>query len=322
MGMCLFENCFVLAQETIPEGQKPVNQAKQKPDFLSPEVTVISRKEPLVKNTENGPEEPALSADVSGMEIKRLNTKQPLYSFELRDVEVKDLFRVLAHDYKLNLLVDKDVEGKVTASLSSVSLEEALDTIADSLNLVMEKKGTIIKVSPNLVIKTFVLKYIEAKKVLEQSSSSQESQTATTTSAASSPASAAPPPASAAAPAQYSTSTASNEPSETGGSTSANKSFTIYDLISSKGIILLGQQPNSITVIDYPPNLERIEEYLNAIDQRMTSRVFKLKFLKAKEIVGATSSSSQSATDATGSAAPYGSSSSSSSSGQAPAAGQ
>jgi type II secretory pathway component GspD/PulD (secretin) len=187
------------------------------------------------------------------IQIKPLEGKENIYSFELRNVEIGDLFRVLAHDYKLNLLVDKDIQGQVTASLSNVTLEEALSAIAESQNLILEKKGNIIKVSPNLVTKTFTLKFVEAKRLLETSTEKSKGATGETANLA-----------------------------------------TIYDLLSNKGKILLGNQPNSIMVIDYPGNINKVEEFLKAVDQKRSSRVFKLKYLKASEIVGATTVSTTS----------------------------
>ena len=109
------------------------------------------------------------------MEIKRPDSEKPLYSFELRDTHWQTFFRVLAHDYKLNLLVDKEVEGTVTASLSNISLEEALETIAESQNLSLIKKKNVIRVGLNLITRIFSLKYIEAKDMLKMSSSSASS---------------------------------------------------------------------------------------------------------------------------------------------------
>lgn len=209
------------------------------------------------------------SASGPVMEIKRLETEKPLYSFELRDADITDLFRILAHDYKLNLMVDKDVQGKVTASLTSVSLEEALQTIAESQNLILQKKGNIIKIIPNLVTKIFTLKYVEANSLLQSSGASSSASAGTDTTSA----------------AAGSTQTQAN---------------TIYDLLSNKGKVFLGKQPNSVIVIDYPPNIEKVGDYFKTIDQRMASRVFKLKYLKASDVVGipvtppATSASSSS----------------------------
>lgn len=235
LGLYIAQNDFVLAQEAAPE---PSTQAAT-PQAVSQETSRQAEKSAV--STETSPIEihPV-------MEIKRLDTEEPLYSFELRDVELGDLFRVIAHDYKLNLLVDKEVSGQLTASLISISLEEAIETIAESQNLKLEKKRNILWVKPNLITKTFILKYIEAEGVLQPSSYSSTD--------------------------------------------SANGPISIYGLLSEKGKILLGRQPNSLMVIDYPPYVEKVEEYLKAIDRKMSLRLFKLKYLKAAEVVGKTSS--------------------------------
>ena len=186
------------------------------------------------------------------IEIKRLEAEEPVYSIELRNVDLIDLFRVMAHDYSLNMVVDSDVSGTLTASFTNVSLEEALQTIAEMSNLVVRKKGNIIRISLNLVTKTFTLKNIEADKLL----SGQRAASASGASAAS-------------------------------GTAATSSLSNIYDLLSNKGKILVGNQPNSIMVIDYPVNIEKVSMYLDAVDLRMSSRVFKLKYLKAGELVGA-----------------------------------
>jgi type II secretory pathway component HofQ len=191
------------------------------------------------------------------IEIKRLEAEEPVYSIELRNVDLIDLFRVMAHDYSLNMVVDSDVSGTLTASFTNVSLEEALQTIAEMSNLVVRKKGNIIRISLNLVTKTFTLKNIEADKLL----SGQRAASVSGAGAASG---------ASAAPGTAATSSLSN----------------IYDLLSDKGKILVGNQPNSIMVIDYPINIEKVSMYLDAVDLRMSSRVFKLKYLKAGEVVG------------------------------------
>ncbi|MEK6567341.1 MAG: hypothetical protein AABZ27_01205 [Candidatus Omnitrophota bacterium] len=179
-------------------------------------------------------------ADGSVMKIERLDSENQVYSFELKAAQISDIFRVLAYDYKLNLLVDNEVEGKITATMTNVSLEQFLDAVAESLNLTIEKNGSFIKVKPNLVTKIFILRYIEARTVL---------------------------------------SSAENE--ET-----VKKENTIYDLLSAKGQVFLGEQPNSIMVIDYPPNIKKVEDYLKEVDYKMSSRIFKLKYLKASDVVG------------------------------------
>lgn len=175
------------------------------------------------------------------MEIKPLETEESLYSIELRDVEIDDLLRMLAQNYKLNIWMDKDVGGKVTASFSNIGLEEAIKTIAESSNLIFKKEGNVIKVVPNLISKTFVLRYIEAKKLVKGESKVEEAEGITA-------------------------------------------GATIFDLLSEKGKILLGEQPNSIMVIDYPQNIQNIEQYIKFADQGRTFQVFKLKYLSVSDL--------------------------------------
>lgn len=254
LGLFSRWGCLVFAQEAAT-GQEEAQPAAEQQES-QPEVAATSTEGEGSSQTG----EAVSTTTTPILEIKRLETEEPLYSLELRDVDITDLFRVLAHDYKLNLMVDKDVEGKVTASLTNVSLEEAIETIAESQNLILKKKGNIIKIVPNLVTKTFTLKFVEAKTLLESSGTTSSSTTGTETTS-----------------------------EATGSSSSAS---TVYDLLSNKGKVFLGKQPNSIIVIDYPPNIEKVEEYFKIIDQRMTSRVFKLKYLKATDVVGESSATS------------------------------
>lgn len=215
------------------------------------------------------------------LEIKPLDSRGSLYSIELRAVELDDLFRVIAHDYKLNILVDKDISGKITASFNSITLEEALEGIAELSNLNIEKNKNIIKISPNLITRVLILKHIEAKRILqsngqidaggfEKKEKSKQDTTGVNLDKDK--------------PGQE------KENSNQGIGQREPQGFrqtsTIYDLLSDKGKVLFGMQPNSIMVIDYPPNIKKVEDYLAVVDQKMTSRVFKLKYLKATDIAG------------------------------------
>ena len=206
-----------------------------------PLITAGDSKDVQAKETVPPVEEPV-------MKIERLDNEGQVYSFELKDAQIRDIFRVLAYDHKLNLLVDNEVEGKITATMTNVSLEQFLEAAAEALNLTIEKNGSFIKVKPNLITKVFILKHVEARTVLFSPESVE---------------------------------TGKSESVETGKSEN-----TIYDLLSAKGKIFLGRQPNSIMVIDYPPNIKKLEDYLQEIDRRMSSRIFKLKYLKASDIAG------------------------------------
>lgn len=186
------------------------------------------------------------------VEIKEVGEKEgeKYYSMELRNVDLKDLLRVLAHDYKLNIIMDKDVAGEITASFEKVTLKDALDNILGVYGYTIVKKGDIMRVTKELVTKVFTLKSIEAKKLVEAVESTSEGST------------------------------------ETGEESTTKKVSTILDLLSEDGKILLGDQPNSIMVIDHPENIQYISEYLNMADKEMVTKVFKLKYIQASELLG------------------------------------
>jgi len=222
-----------------------------------PLITAGDSKDVQAKETVPPVEEPV-------MKIERLDNEGQVYSFELKDAQIRDIFRVLAYDHKLNLLVDNEVEGKITATMTNVSLEQFLEAAAEALNLTIEKNGSFIKVKPNLITKVFILKHVEARTVLLSPESVETGKS-------------------------ESVETGKSESVETGKSESVEtgkSENTIYDLLSAKGKIFLGRQPNSIMVIDYPPNIKKLEDYLQEIDRRMSSRIFKLKYLKASDIAG------------------------------------
>jgi type IV pilus secretin PilQ/predicted competence protein len=245
---------FSLAQgEGVVTGQiPPVKEEKTSP---------VGKMETLPDPTKKE----GISAPVIKPVIKIKKIEDNLFAIELRDVEIGDLLRVLAHDYKLNIIINGEVKGKVTASFTNISLEEALEKIAENNNLMLKKTGNVIKVMPNLVSRTFVLKYISAKSVMEGSIEG-ENQTQTTTGSttgSTSTSSGSQPAVPQSSPTQQpSTGPATPE----AGSTTKNQANKIFDLLSDKGRIFFDNAANSIIVIDYPHNLGQVEEYLGKID--------------------------------------------------------
>jgi len=212
--------------------------------------------------------------------LKKSSAKgEMLYSLELRDVSLADLFRVIAHDYNLNVLIDKEVSGEVTASFTNITLKEALNSIADMYNITITLKGNVLFIQPHLLSKIFALKYVEAKSILEPSSSAESEDSDDESSDSDS----------------SSLVTGGGGETESGSSSEGSEDdsqetaltapSTIYDLLSLSGKVFHGKQPNSIMVIDYPKNLQEITAYLEMVDRKMITRIFKLKYISARELV-------------------------------------
>lgn len=253
------EISLLSAQQGSQKQSKQFSSQQQTEDASQPE----KKAEPAAQseNKESKQILKDLTLPSSTLEIKRLEAKEPVYSIELRDVNLSDFFRVAAHDYNLNIFVDKDVTGTISASFTNISLEEAIERIAESNDLALIKKKNIINVVPNLITKTFVLKYLRAKKILgeseEEDISIKESVSSGTAAAAS--------------------------------ETAKKTANTIYDLLSGKGKIFFEDAPNSIVVIDYPKNIELISEYLSKIDVRpyqvlIEARVVEVKLEKESSL--------------------------------------
>jgi len=104
-----------------------------------PLITAGDSKDVQAKETVPPVEEPV-------MKIERLDNEGQVYSFELKDAQIRDIFRVLAYDHKLNLLVDNEVEGKITATMTNVSLEQFLEAAAEAQRQVARRFAPGIEV--------------------------------------------------------------------------------------------------------------------------------------------------------------------------------
>ena len=227
---------------------------------------------------------PEAEAGKEVVEVKPVGTaeEETIYSMELRHVDLRDLLRLLAHNYHLNIAIDKDVTGEVTASFERVTLREALDTLLSLHGYRIEQHGNIMQVTKNLVTQLFVLNSVEARTLLESGGAGAA---------------------------------AAGAGAEAGGGATGGSANTIFDLLSPDGKILLGQQPNSLMVVDHIENIRMITEYLGMVDRNMVNKVFKLKYIQASTLLGlaapvesdTTSSSSTTTSTGTGSGTSSGS---------------
>ena len=197
----------------------------------------------------------APEGDKEVVEVKPVGTQdgQTIYSMELRHVDLKDLLRLLAHDYHLNIAIDKDVAGEVTASFEQVTLREALDTLLSLHGYRIEQRGNIMQVTKNLVTQLFVLNSVEARTLLESGGAGDE---------------------------------AGDAGAAAGDGATTGSASTIFDLLSPDGKIFLGQQPNSLMVRDHIENIRMIADYLGMVDRSMVNKIFKLKYIQASTLLG------------------------------------
>src|SRR3970282_757953 len=75
------------------------------------------------------PEEKLPGLIVTEIEGKR--EPERLFSFSLRDADIREVFMAIAKQTTFNIVVDPKVKGVVTVDLRNVTLIEALDTLTD-----------------------------------------------------------------------------------------------------------------------------------------------------------------------------------------------
>ena len=69
--------------------------------------------------------------------------KPEMISFTYKDADIRDVLFTIAAAGKLNIVIDPEVQGKVTATLKDVPCPDALEVIAKSLGyVVVHERGT------------------------------------------------------------------------------------------------------------------------------------------------------------------------------------
>ncbi len=75
---------------------------------------------------------------------KRILGMNKLISFDVRDAQLKDIFRVFAQISGLNFIIGSDVKGTLTMRLKDVPLDQAMNLILQQEGLVAERKGNVV----------------------------------------------------------------------------------------------------------------------------------------------------------------------------------
>ena len=88
-----------------------------------------------------------------------------LFSIYARDSSVQDVLLAFSKESELNIVIDPELNGKVTIDLKRVTLKEALDAILSPLGWTYRIDGKFIKISrPQMETRLFKLNYIATKR--------------------------------------------------------------------------------------------------------------------------------------------------------------
>jgi MSHA type pilus biogenesis protein MshL len=88
-----------------------------------------------------------------------------LFSIYARDSNIQDVLLAFSKESELNMVIDPELNGKVTIDLKRVTLKEALDAILFPLGWTYHIDGKFIKISrPQMETRLFTLNYIATRR--------------------------------------------------------------------------------------------------------------------------------------------------------------
>jgi MSHA biogenesis protein MshL len=181
----------------------------------------------------------------------KLEGPKELFSFSLREADLKDVLRGIAKQSSYNVVVEPDVKGTSTVDLKNVTLSKALDYILEPLNYVYKIDGNTIYVSkPKLETKVFSINYAAFSKLTESivtgSSGTQRSGALVV-----------------------------GVNMRTRSDMDAWLGFqdTLKNLLSADGKLTLNRQAGLVSVTDYPRNLKQIGAFIKSMDESIQRQV-------------------------------------------------
>ena len=220
---CLF--CFACAHVEPP---------KEAPKLVKP-VDIPSPVLPQVEREKN---------------VKMEEPKE-LFSFSLREADLKDVLRGIAKQSNYNVVVEPDVKGISTVDLKNVTMSKALDYILEPLNYVYKIDDNTIYVSkPKLETKTFQLNYAAFSKLTDSivtgSSGTQRA-------------------------GQFVVGI--NMRTRTDMDAWQGFQDSLRPMLSGDGKMTFSKQAGLVSVTDYPKNLKQIASFIRSLDESVQRQI-------------------------------------------------
>ena len=113
-------------------------------------VTVAQPPKIALSNRLAYPDDSAITPDA---------TTGRLYSFVAQNLPIQQALQVFREAYQLNIVVDNDVGGTITAEFHNLPFDQAMEALLDSLGLYWEREQALIRVK-SWQTKSFVIDYI------------------------------------------------------------------------------------------------------------------------------------------------------------------
>jgi type IV pilus assembly protein PilQ len=97
-------------------------------------------------------------------EQKAVDPEQQIMSpLDVKDADIQDVVRTISKGYNVNIVLDKDVSGKVTVHLSDVPVIEGLRTLSKSIGMEVAKEGNVYRIRKARDETRSVISYVGGK---------------------------------------------------------------------------------------------------------------------------------------------------------------
>ncbi|MCI0414830.1 type IV pilus secretin PilQ [bacterium] len=119
---------------------------------FEPDTSLFAQETTTLPTTSRPPTETTGSQGMGSLEdreggAQKQYTGEP-FSFDFKDIDIKDLFRFIADISGLNVILDPSVRGSVTLKLTEVPWDQALDLITKNQGLGYTIEGNVIRIAP------------------------------------------------------------------------------------------------------------------------------------------------------------------------------
>lgn len=237
----------------------------------SAEKSRVPSEDPPVESGESksaGDADPQLVQFVSNRDTKKF-TGKPI-TLQAREMDVGDVFDLIAQASGFNIILGEDVKGKLTLSLGNVPWDQALDVVLQTLGLGAERNGNILRVA--------TLNNLTTEKMMQLSAAEA--------------AKAAAPKITRIFPVSYANlsdlektirslqegATSFSRPSSTASGSGGSVSVP-----SGSGTIVADARTNSLIIRDIPENIEKIQKLLEILDTQTPQIMIEGKVVEASE---------------------------------------
>jgi len=208
-----------------------------------------------------------------------------MFSFSVKRVYMKTALAMFAQRYKLNIIPDLDVSGKVTVSFSNLSLRQSMEALLKANGYYFTQEGDILRVH-NMETRMFEVNYPrfirsgEGNVETSMNSGSSDAGSNTGTSGGTGTAAAV-------VTTGSSSGSSSNNSTDSGGSSSSNMSIKSSDsidfwgeldtnvkaLVSKDGTYTINRLSGVISVTDHHSSVVNVAKYLDWIDASIHRQV-------------------------------------------------